>query len=223
LIFVNSNKGSSHKGVLIPASRFSTETRISNSRFIATIAPAFSVDDAKSFIRDINHLYSDATHNVPVYQIGSGSSVIAHSSDNGEPPGTAGRPALAVLSGSGLADAVMVITRYFGGTKLGTGGLVKAYTESAQSVIKAVPKARKVSIHYCEINIPYNIYEQTARIIRISGAKIEQEIFTERVTVQFAIPVGSYEKLSGQIIEFTKGQISVVILTENQTAIVPLS
>lgn len=220
---MNSNKESSHKGVLIPASRFSTEIRVSNSRFIATIAPAFSVDDAKAFIRDINDLYSDATHNVPVYQIGSGSSVIAHSSDNGEPSGTAGRPALAVLAGSGMADAVMVITRYFGGTKLGTGGLVKAYTESAQSVIKAVPKAKKVSIHHCEIIIPYAIYEQTARIMRKSGAKIEREVFTEEVTIQFAIPVSSYDKLSEQIIEFTRGQFSIVILAENQTAIVPLS
>jgi len=152
---VNSIEDRSVKSTLIPASRFSTEIRISNSRFIATIAPAFSVTDAKAFIQEIKMVYSDATHNVPLYQIGSGSSTIAHSSDNGEPSGTAGRPALAVLAGSGLGDAVMVITRYFGGTKLGTGGLVKAYSDSARSVIQAVPKAKKVTVHHCQISVPY--------------------------------------------------------------------
>jgi len=220
---VNSNIDSSLKGTLIPASRFSTEIRIANSRFIATIAPAFSIADAKAFIRDINNLYSDASHNVPVYQIGSGSSVIAHSSDNGEPSGTAGRPALAVLSGSGLADAAMVITRYFGGTKLGTGGLVKAYSESAKSVIEAVPKARKVIVNRCQITVPYNIYEQISTILKRAGAKIEKEEFTEKVTLQYAIPVSSNEKLSGQIIDLTHGKVPVLILNKNQTAIIPIN
>ena len=211
------------KGALIPASRFDTEIRISNSRFIATIAPAFSVTEAKAFIREINQLYADASHNVPLYQIGSGSSVIAHSSDNGEPSGTAGRPALAVLAGSGLGDAVMVITRYFGGTKLGTGGLVKAYSDSARSVIQAVPKAKKVTVHHCQISGPYNIYEQIIRIIKKAGSIIDREEFTEKVTIDFTIPINAYDKLSNQITDFTKGQIPVQIISKNQTAIIPIS
>ena len=87
-------------GHLVPASRFSVECRVKNSRFISTIGPAFSVSDAKEFIAEINRHYEDATHNVPAYVIGSGASVTAHSSDNGEPSGTAGKPALAVLMGS---------------------------------------------------------------------------------------------------------------------------
>lgn len=220
---MNSIEDRSVKGTLIPASRFSTEIRISNSRFIATIAPAFSVSDAKAFIREIKLVYSDATHNVPLYQIGSGSSVIAHSSDNGEPSGTAGRPALAVLAGSGLGDTVMVITRYFGGTKLGTGGLVKAYSDSARSVIQAVPKAKKVPVHHCQITGPYNLYEQIVRIINKSGGSIDREEFTEKVTILFSIPVIVYDKLVGQITDFTKGQIPVQLITENQTAIIPIS
>ena len=219
---MNSIEDRSVKGTLIPASRFSTEIRISNSRFIATIAPAFSVTDAKAFIREIKQIYSDATHNVPLYQIGSGSSIIAHSSDNGEPSGTAGRPALAVLSGSGLGDTAMVITRYFGGTKLGTGGLVKAYSDSARSVIKAVPKAKKVTVHYCLLSCPYNHYERIVRIIKKAGSTIDREEFTEKVTIHFSIPVIAYNKLVGQIADFTKGQIPVQIITENQTAIIPI-
>ncbi len=215
--------GKSHKGTLIPASRYSTEIRISNSRFIATIAPAFSVKEAKAFIREINQQYPDATHNVPIYQIGTGNSVIAHSSDNGEPSGTAGRPALAVLAGSGLGDAVMVITRYFGGTKLGTGGLVKAYSESARSVIRTAPKARKVIVNQCQITVPYNLYEQIARSIKKAGSIITREVFIEQVTIHFSIPVNAFDKLAGQLTDFTKGQISVQLVSENQTAIIPIN
>ena len=111
---------------LIPARRVETEFTELNSRFITSAAPAFSVSEAKAFINEIKGKYPDATHHVPVYLIGHGRSSLAHCSDDGEPSGTAGRPALAVLRGSNLGDIVLVITRYFGGTKLGTGGLVRA-------------------------------------------------------------------------------------------------
>ena len=211
------------QGTLIPASRFNTELRFLNSRFIATIAPVFSVSEAKAFIREISHLYVDATHNVPIYQIGSGSSVIAHSSDNGEPSGTAGRPALAVLAGSGLGDAAIVITRYFGGTKLGTGGLVKAYSESARSVIQVVPKAKKIIVHHCQIIGPYNLYEQIIRILKKAGGNIIQEDFAELVIINFSIPSSAYDMLTGQITNFTKGKIPVQIIAKDQTAIIPIT
>lgn len=219
---MNSFQAESDKGILVPLSRFSTETRVLNSRFIATIAPAFSVSEAKAFIREINKLYADATHNVPVYQIGSGSSVIAHSSDNGEPSGTAGRPALSVLAGSGLGDTVMVITRFFGGTKLGTGGLVKAYSESARSVIQAVPKAKKIAVHQCQISCPYHLYELILGILRKSGCKIEQEDFAELIIIAFFIPTNVYEVFESQITAISKGQVRVKINAANQTAIVPI-
>lgn len=220
---MNPNQNKTDLGALIPASRFSTELRILNSRFIATIAPAFSVSEAKTFIREIRHLYADASHNVPVYQIGSGSTIIAHSSDNGEPSGTAGRPALAVLAGSGLGDAVMVITRYFGGTKLGTGGLVKAYSESARSVIQAVPKAKKVIVNRCQITGPYNLYEQIVRTLKKAGGNIDHEEFAEQVIINFSIPCSAYDMLSEQITNFTKGQIPVLIIAKGQIAIIPIN
>src|SRR5512136_3192018 len=122
----------------VPLNELRRELTISNSRFISTLAPAFSVDEARAFIQRIKAEFPDASHHVPVYLIGHGDTEIAHCSDAGEPSGTAGRPALAVLRGSGLGDVVVVVTRYFGGTKLGTGGLVKEYTESAQMVVNAV-------------------------------------------------------------------------------------
>ena len=113
----------------VPAAETRRKLTVSNSRFISSLAPVFSVDEAKAFIQRIKTEFPDASHNVPLYIIGHGASEIAHCSDAGEPSGTAGRPGLAVLRGSGLGDVAMVVTRYFGGTKLGTGGLARAYSE----------------------------------------------------------------------------------------------
>ncbi|MRS04545.1 YigZ family protein, partial [bacterium] len=144
----------------IPAQRSRAEIEVLKSRFIASIAPAFSVDEARAFIQEIKKEFSDASHNVPAFLIGHGASVIAHSSDDGEPSGTAGRPALIVLQGSGLGDVVVVVTRYFGGTKLGTGGLVHAYTDAVKEVLIDLPFAEKVATYLVMVVIPYTLFEQ---------------------------------------------------------------
>src|SRR5688572_19497440 len=112
----------------IPAETTRVEIRVVNSRFIATIAEARTAEDAHAFIAAIRAEFANASHNVYAFRAGYGASVIEGMSDDGEPSGTAGRPALSVLRGADLGDVVLVITRYFGGTKLGTGGLVRAYT-----------------------------------------------------------------------------------------------
>ena len=119
------------RNYLVPLTEIRREQEVLKSRFIATLAPAFSIDEARAFMARMKKEFSDASHNVPVYVIGGGNTVTEYFSDDGEPSGTSGKPALAVLRGSGLGDVVLVITRYFGGTLLGTGGLVKAYTEAA--------------------------------------------------------------------------------------------
>lgn len=133
----------------VPLTEIRRELMVVNSRFISPIAPAFSIDEARAFMARIKHEFADASHNVPVYIIGGGNTVTEYFSDDGEPSGTSGKPALAVMRGSGLGDAVLVITRYFGGTLLGTGGLVKAYTESAQLVVNAVGRGQRVPSAYC--------------------------------------------------------------------------
>jgi uncharacterized YigZ family protein len=200
----------------VPASFLSLESKVVNSKFIAAISPAFSVKEAKLFINNMNQKYSDATHNVPAYIIGHGSSLISHSSDNGEPSGTAGRPALSVLKGSGLGDTVLVISRYFGGTKLGTGGLVKAYGDSARKIIAAVPKAKKILVHIASLECPYPLYEQIKRTIR----KFQGEIKSEDSLI-FSIPVKSYEILLNSIIELSSGQTRPDIIKKDQVSLVP--
>ena len=131
------------KSYFVPLSEVRREHTVANSRFISTLAPVFSIDEARAFMARIRNEFSDATHNVPVYIIGGGNTVTEYFSDDGEPSGTSGKPALAVLRGSGLGDAALVITRYFGGTLLGTGGLVKAYTESAQLAVRAAGRGKQ--------------------------------------------------------------------------------
>lgn len=204
----------------VPASQYSLESRVANSRFIATISPAFSIYEAKEFIKKLNKKYADATHNVPVFIIGHGSSMISHSSDNGEPSGTAGRPALSVLKGSGLSDTVLVITRYFGGTKLGTGGLVKAYSDSAREIIAAVPKANKTLVHYASLECPYNLYELIARTIRKYHGRINSESFTDNVKLAYSISVNSYNELQNAIKELSNGRIQSLINKSDQVSLV---
>src|SRR5512143_478609 len=100
----------------IPAERARAEIRVVNSRFIADIAPAATVEEAKAFVAAIRAEMPDATHHVYAYIVGHGATTTLGMSDDGEPPGTAGRPAMAVLRGSGLGDVALVVTRYFGGT-----------------------------------------------------------------------------------------------------------
>src|SRR5258706_11900201 len=144
----------------VPLSEIRREHVVVNSRFVTTLAPVFSIEEARAFIARIKKEFSDASHNVPAYIIGGGNTVTEFCSDDGEPAGTSGKPALAVLRGSGLGDVVVVITRYFGGTLLGTGGLVKAYTELTQLVVNAVERGRRVPVHISMLAIPYNLLER---------------------------------------------------------------
>ena len=210
-------------GNLVPASRFSTESWVKNSHFIATIGPAFSVKEAREIIAEITQDFMDATHNVPVYVIGSGSSITAHSSDNGEPSGTAGKPALSVLMGSGLGDTVLVITRYFGGTKLGTGGLVKAYSNAARDAINGVPKAKKIMVHQASVTCPYNIYERLLRLIKLHNGLNIKESYSEHVRIDFSLPASHAPALQSEVSELSNGQLSVIIQKEDLVALLPIN
>lgn len=183
----------------IPARQTRVELLIQKSRFIATAAPVFNVDDARHFIAKIKAEFSDATHNVSAYIIGFGQSVIAHSSDDGEPSGTAGRPVLTVLSNCGLGDIAIVVTRYFGGIKLGTGGLVRAYTESAQQVLAITPIAKKIPVQIVRLVLPYSSYNfAKVNIERHHGIIVNQQFSTD-VSLLFEIPVEHFAEFRANI------------------------
>jgi uncharacterized YigZ family protein len=206
----------------VPAVEIRREFTISNSRFISTLAPAFSVDEAKVFIQRIKAEFPDASHNVPLYIIGHGDSEIAHCTDAGEPSGTAGRPALAVLRGSGLGDVVVVVTRYFGGTKLGTGGLVRAYSEAVRQVVEAVPRAEKILTHTLMLAFPYTYLERVRLLVAEQNGKVLDESFTADVALTAQLRVENLSAFQSSLSELTNGRVQAEII-ENKEVLMPLS
>jgi uncharacterized YigZ family protein len=191
---------------LIPKSRTRVELRVSNSRFIATVAPAHSAKDAHAFVHELRDEMPDATHHVYAFRIGHGASITEGMSDDGEPSGTAGPPAMAVVRGSGVGDVVLVITRYFGGTKLGTGGLVTAYTQSAQAAFEALETEEKVVRVACELHVPYALHERVKLLLAEHEARIDNETFDAEVTLRFQIPQPRLERLTPIIRDLTAGK-----------------
>jgi uncharacterized YigZ family protein len=203
----------------IPAREVRVELRVVNSRFIATAAPAFSVDEAKDFIARIRREFADASHNVPVYLIGHGATVTAHCGDDGEPAGTAGRPALAVLQGSGLGDVVVVVTRYFGGTKLGTGGLVRAYGDAVREVLAVLPRAVKVPTHTVMIETPYSGFETLRLLVGAHRGEILDEEFGVQVVVTARFAVEDYAGFRAALQEKTGGRIEPLVVETDEATI----
>jgi len=196
----------------VPAVEKRAELIVRNSRFITTIAPVFSVEDARAFIVRIRNEYNDASHNVPAFIIGNGPSTIMHCSDDGEPSGTAGKPALAVLKGSGLGDVAVVVTRYFGGTKLGTGGLVQAYADSVKAILQDLPKAYKMSVHTVMVSLPYNWVDRIRLKAKNHHGVILEETFTTDVAMVVEFPVPAYPEFERDILESSNGKITPVII-----------
>lgn len=205
----------------IPARLTRIETEVQSSRFIATLSPAFSVDEARLFIQKVRSEFHDATHNVPAFVIGHGASQITHSSDDGEPSGTAGRPALAVLAGSGLGDAVVVVTRYFGGIKLGTGGLVRAYQDSVQRVIAAAERAVKVPVDTVMISAPYAWFDRLKQMVASHGGRIVDREFAAEVTLSAAFPAERTPEFRRALRDVSHGSLDVVLIS-TQIEIIPL-
>lgn len=200
----------------VPAKEIRREIVVGGSRFIATLAPAFSVEEARAFIARMKEEFSDATHNVPAFLIGGGNSVTAHASDDGEPSGTAGKPALAVLRGSDLGDAALVVTRYFGGAKLGTGGLVRAYTQAAQAVVSAAPRARKAKVHIALLAAPYPLLEQVRLLVEARGGAILDESFAADVTMTLRFPVELLADFQAGLKELSAGKIQAEIMESKE-------
>jgi len=200
----------------VPAGQAETELRVFNSRFIASLSPAFSLVEARAFIDQVKAHYPDASHHVPLYLIGHGDSVTAHCSDAGEPFGTAGRPALAVLQGSGLGDVVVVITRYFGGTKLGTGGLVRAYSDAVRAVLAITRRAERVATHTVRFELPYSLLERARRLVSAHHGQVIDEDFTANVVVTTRFSVEALPSFQEGLSGLTNGSVQAHIIESGE-------
>ncbi len=196
----------------IPSGIHRTEIVVVNSRFITTVFPVFNTDEVKEALKQIRIEMPDASHHVYAFRVGYGNSVIEGMSDDGEPSGTSGPPTLAVLRGSDLGDILLVTTRYFGGTKLGTGGLVRAYTEAAQTALASLPTEVKAEKRTVGLTVPYSLFEQTRRLIEHHGGMIESEEFGADVTIISVFPLNVLDVFEQALTELSSGQVQLVIL-----------
>lgn len=194
-------------GYLIPAGPHRTEILVVNSRFYTSIGYTPSVDAAKAFISSIRAEMPDANHHVYAFRVGYGNSIIEGVSDDGEPTGTSGPPVLAVLRGRDIGDTVVVVTRFFGGTKLGTGGLVRAYTDAAQEGFRSLAVIRKIERTLLGLELPYPVFEQVKRLIAQHEGEVEEESFAEAVTILAKFPNDQTKPFSYAVSELTSGRV----------------
>ncbi len=190
----------------IPADTVRTTITVANSRFIGTAGHTPSVEAARAFIAAIRAELPDATHHCHAFLVGYGACVTAGLSDDGEPAGTAGRPILAVLRGADLGDVTVVVTRYFGGTLLGTGGLVWAYGEAVRAVLDALPRGERVDLRPMVAQVSYGAYAAARRVLEDVGATIDTEEFGAAVRLLASVPVDVYTQTTVALAEATAGQ-----------------
>ncbi len=196
----------------IPAGRARVEEVVLRSRFIITAGPASSNDEARAFIAAVRSEFADASHNCYAYVAGPpGSSAQIGMSDDGEPGGTAGRPMLAVLLGCGIGDIVVVVSRYFGGTLLGTGGLVRAYAGGVKAVLAALPVTEKVARRRLAAAGAYRWITPVARLLPQYEARIVDQGYAADVTWEIEVPEEQAAGLAAALIELSRGEIEVVL------------
>lgn len=189
------------------------EIIINKSRFIGYSLPIDNEDDALSFIEEIKTLHRDATHNVYGYVLGDDNSVQRYS-DDGEPNGTAGIPVLEVIKKEDLRNVVVVITRYFGGIKLGTGGLIRAYTKGAKIGIEAGIIVDKVLFKKMKVRVDYTLYGKVENYLKNNGIIIEDTIYDDAVNIILYIDYEKYNSFINIMEDLTSGTVIVKDLGE---------
>lgn len=177
------------------------------SRFIAQLRRVETEAEAEAFIAEVRSRHHDARHNVPAWILADGRE---RCSDDGEPSRTSGMPTLEVLRGAGLADVCCVVTRYFGGTLLGPGGLVRAYTAATQEAVAQAEKDGAI----CEmtlvcpvtVQLPYALYDRVARMCADAGGRVTNQLFTDDVQLTCVFRAGDEERFCLAVYELAGGE-----------------
>lgn len=175
------------------------------SRFIATVRPVSTEEEAVAFIEEMRKKYYDARHNCSAFVIGSRGE-LTRSSDDGEPSGTAGRPMLEVLTGSGIRNIAVVVTRYFGGTLLGTGGLVRAYSGAVKLALAQCETVERRFGVKLRIKTDYNGIGKIQYLLGNKGIAIRDSVYGADVELIVLVPVQEYERLLAELVDVTGGK-----------------
>ncbi len=186
------------------ATKAEIETTIKHSQFIAVASPVTTEQEALDIIAGMKNSHPTANHHVYAYRLREGNRV--RYSDDGEPAKTAGVPVLSMLEGREIVDAIVVVVRYFGGTLLGTGGLVRAYGDSARLAIEQAKLHKRTLCAVYEVEVEYSLYERICRLIESIEGIIENCEFSDKTLITVALPVHQSAQLIDETMRITNGR-----------------
>lgn len=199
----------------VPAGVHRVEQSVRRSRFITTTARAVDAAAAHGFVAGLREEFPDATHNCWAFVAGPpGSTAVIGMSDDGEPHGTAGRPMLTTLLHSGVGEIVAVCTRYFGGVKLGTGGLARAYSGSVQQALESLPTVERVDRIRLRVRLAYPEVDGFRRLAAEMDVRIEDEQYEADVMFVVGVPESGRTSFEAALAELTQGRASVDVPAE---------
>lgn len=199
-------------GYPIPAEPVRTEVKIKKSRFVTTVQLASTVADARERLAELRSELSGANHHVYAFRVGFGNTITEGMSDDGEPSGTAGPPTLAVVRGAGIGDILLVTARFFGGIKLGAGGLARAYTVSAQTALGQLQTELKLEKMTVGLELPYGYYNLVKRLVAAHKGTIQDEVFDEQILVIARFVESDGDRFEAEVRDRTAGRVSPVRL-----------
>ncbi len=195
--------------MLVPKGRSLEAIEVKKSRFISIGMHVSSAEEAKEIVKATRKEYADCSHVVHAFLSGTSADIFGFSDDR-EPSGTAGRPVLEVIKGSDITNIIVLIVRYFGGTKLGTGGLVKAYTEAAQKVIESLPVEELVAKIGFNIDLTYDLYDQVIKILKIHSAEFREPVFDTQIHISGNLPEKELSSAAETIRDVSAGRVRLV-------------
>jgi uncharacterized YigZ family protein len=191
----------------VPAATHRAEQVIQRSRFVTTVARAATTEEAADVVRRVSAEFADATHNCWAYVVGPpGSTGRVGMSDAGEPHGTAGRPMLTVLLHGGVGDVAAVVTRYYGGTKLGTGGLVRAYSGCVQQALASLPTAERVTYVPLAVTVDYAAVTVVQQLLAAHEAVVDAETYGAAAEYRVRVPESRAAAFRAAVLDATRGR-----------------
>lgn len=180
--------------------------KIKGSRFLATASPVARRDAAEAFLDQVRQAHADATHNCWAYRLASEPDVLRFS-DDGEPSGTAGRPILREIAGRDLVDVAVVVTRHYGGTKLGTGGLVRAYSAAAAAVLDAAPVSERREVATLQVRFAYGFTGPVQAVLAARHLEPAASEYGADVRLDLEIPVEDVGEVRRELLDATTGTL----------------
>lgn len=192
----------------IPASSLETKIKVKGSMFIAGLIPVKSKRDAEQAYNNIKKKYYNATHNCFAYRIDSNN---FRYSDDGEPNGTAGKPILQMIDSRNLSEVLCVVTRYFGGTKLGTGGLIRAYSYAAKEALDKCKIQKKIRSKKVQIIFNYNHENSVRKLLNKYSGILESSDYADHIKMNILIPESKSKNFKDDLIELSNNMIKIEI------------